>query len=260
MFAEHRERNDQGWLMYPRDVSFRRSVGFAEESFQHPAKANLHLIQDLVEYLSQPGDRVMDITAGTGSVLVACKLERRAIAIDLNSEYVSWMRKSAQQMLLNPADYIILEGDCRDYLPLPCQAIIFSPPYSQVMGSTGGIMSRDKAMMEQYSRYQSDYSNPKNLGNLPAFRFNYAMRAIYQKCWDSLEPGGHLALLIKDTAAPGRKTNPLGWNHVQMLGQAGWETVEWLQWASPGTLFRAMHQAAGHHTIDSEHIIICRRP
>jgi len=254
-FSESRDRHENGMIVYPRDVSLRRELLFIEESFQHPAKMNLHLLNDIIEHTSKPGDTVMDITAGSGSLLMACAMGRKVVCIDLNPTFIEWMHRSAEAMSIPDNLRIILHGDCRDFLPLPAQSIIFSPPYSDVLKGSGGIMSRE-IVGEQMGRYQED---PRNLGNLTEFMFNRAMDAIYKKCWDSLPPGGTLTLIIKDTLKGG-KLNPLGWNHVQMMYKAGWELQEWHIWDPPGTQFKAIHRAKGHRTVEGEHIIIMRRP
>lgn len=269
MFADHRERNDSGQLLYPRDVELRRRLGFIEEVFKHPAKANLHVLQDLIEYCTQPGERIMDITAGTGSILLACTMGRKVTCIDLNPMYIDWMRRSAQQMRLEPGSYAVLEGDCRELLPLPCDAILFSPPYANVLHAGGGILDREAIgqQLKEYSGTAKVLYNPdeyvgqnsKNLGVLPEFRFNIAMKQIYQKCLDSVRPGGFLALLIKD-AMRQQKVTPLGWHHVQMLGKAGWEMDSWVQWDAPGMQFKDIHRAQGHKVVEGEHIIVMRRP
>ena len=256
-FAASREHNPEGHLIFPRDLKLRGEMGFLPPPGEvpHPAKANLHLIMDLVEHTTKPGQRVMDITAGSGTILVACKMDRKVVCIELQKEYVDWMRRSAQAMKLAEMDYLILQGDCREVLPVPCDAIIFSPPYSNLLNAAGGIIEREAKIKASLNQYSND---PKNLGNLPEFRFNYAMRTVYQKCQDSLPKGGLLTLLIKDIMHLGTVT-PLGWQHVQMMGKDGWELAEWHKWAAPGMQFKAIHKAKGHEVIETEHIIIMRK-
>ena len=269
MFAESRVRDELGILEYPRDIELRKQYGFIEESFDHPAKMNLYLLQDLIEYTTKPGDRIMDVTAGSGSVLIACKLGRKVVAIDLNPLFIGWMNQSAVKMGLVPTDYTILEGDCRDYLPLPCSSIIFSPPYSNMLHAGGGILNREKlgGQLKEYSGdtgvvYDPDQyigTNPKNLGVLPEFRFNQAMEQIYKKCFDSVQPGGALSLIIKDRMMQ-QKIRPLGWQSLQMMQAAGWVLDTWATWDAPGMQFKNIHKAQGHKVIESEHILIVRRP
>ena len=84
------------------------------------------------------------------------------------------------------------------------------------------------------------------------------MGKIYQKCWDSLTPGGSLFLIIKDFYEG--KLEKLGYRHIQMLHKTGFVDLEWYQWEAPGTFFKAIHKSQGHRVIEGEHIIIMRKP
>ena len=68
-FAPDYPRNEQGWILFPRDVEWRRKL-FPDGVFEHPAKANMFLIQELVRYLTEPGDVVLDPFGGTGTLLI----------------------------------------------------------------------------------------------------------------------------------------------------------------------------------------------
>lgn len=252
MFAPNYDRNEHGHILFPRDKAARDKI-FTKESFEHPAKMNLYLLQEIVKYTTQPGDVIIDITAGSGTILWAGTVGRLVIAVELNPQFCEWMKLNAAKM--GVTGYLILEGDCRQYLPLACNAIIFSPPYANLLNAGGGILDREH-VGEQYREYSKD---PRNLGALPEFRFNEAMRTIYQKCLDSLSPGGILTLIIKDTVNLG-VINPLGWRHVQMMGLMGFEMFDWQQWVPPGTQFKALHKARGTRVVETEHCIMMRRP
>lgn len=260
-FAEHRERNGLGHIIYPRDEAYRRQLGFVEESFQHPAKANLYLIEELVEYCSSVDQHIVDITAGTGSILVACLSARHVTCVELNPKFASMIAQSASSLGIKPEHYTILNSDCREQLPITCDTIIFSPPYANMLKAGGGILNREKLgdELHTYSEDNSFDTNPKNLGVLPEFRFAHAMTAIYRKCWDSLPPGGKMALIIKDQMKQ-QKVVPLGWHHMQILGKAGWKLDTWEQWDAPGMQFKNIHKSHGHKVIEGEHIIIVRKP
>lgn len=261
-FAPEYEREGK-YIKFPRDIELRKA-NFIPEAMQHPAKANLYLIEELVKWCSEPGQRVMDITAGTGSILLACKMGRKVTMIELNQFYAEQIKQSGTKMgLAEGKDYTMLVGDCQSFLPLQADAIIFSPPYSTTMSSTGGIMRKESKIIEQYDHYQGrseGHKDPRNLGNVKAFMFNQIMNGIYKKCWDSLPSGGKLALIIKDFINSKSEVEPLGWRHVQMLGKAGWKQVLWEEWDAPGTQFKALHRAKGSHVTEGEHIIIAAKP
>jgi len=64
---------------------------FPREAVRHPAKANLHLIERLVEFVSSPGDLVLDPFAGTFSTCVVSVLTgREAAGVEIEQEYLGW--------------------------------------------------------------------------------------------------------------------------------------------------------------------------
>ena len=94
-------------LKFPSDASYRKST-FAEGVMEHPAKANLYLYyEECVKYLSEPGDTVMDIMAGAGSILVGARLGRQVVAIELQDHYMQLIKASAEKMGVRP---ILLTG------------------------------------------------------------------------------------------------------------------------------------------------------
>jgi len=250
-FAPDYERNDQGWIKFPRDKTDRDRL-FIPESFDHPAKANLYLIEELIKYTTEPGDVILDITAGTGTVLVASLIGRFTITVELNPVYHEWIIKNAAK--LGITSHISIQGDCRTLLPIPCQSIIFSPPYSVTMKGGGGMHNREKSG-EQYSQYQSLKGN---LGDLQPFYYNVEMQKIYKLCYESLTSGGTLSLIIKDFYEAGAMVQ-LGWRSVQNLKKVGFTIQDWFIWDPPGTQFKAIHKAKGNRVVEGEHIIVVRK-
>ena len=270
MFAESHKRNEHDQILFPSDVTFRRSllVNWKDAGLEgdHPAKANLWLTKELVEYTTQRGQRIMDITAGAGSILVGLGLGRDVVAIDINPQFTDWMQQSHTKMIESgAAGYVddgqfakpmILTGDCRSFLPLPADSIIFSPPYAGAFNSGGGILSRDKQLVASVEQYRHD---PNNLGNLNNFLFNRAMDQIYKGCFDSLPPGGKLSLLIKDRIEKGKRVQ-LGVSAVRSMSKAGFKVFEWVRWRPPGSIFVSIKRSKGETVVEDEHIIIMEKP
>lgn len=254
MFAEQYKRDEGGFILFPADQKRRKEL-FIDEVSKHPAKANLWLVEELIKHTSKPGNTVVDIMAGSGTILVGALLDRRVVCIDLNPLYVEWQGMSALKMGLDAGKVIILQGDCRKILPIPCQSIIFSPPYSQLMDKGGGIFRREKGLQESYTGYQSD---PKNLGNLNDFLFNQAMQEVYKLCAESLPLGGYMSIIIKDRLKGGKR-EPLGYRCVQSVLKQPFVLDEWYKWKTPGTQFRHIHKAKGDEVIEDEHILIFRK-
>ena len=246
---EAAEGNTIQLLKFPSDISYRKTY-FAEGVMDHPAKANLFLVEECIKYLSQPGDMVMDVMAGSGSILLGGRLDRQVIAIELQEYYSNLITKSAAKMGVQP---IILTGDCTNILPLyNIQAIVFSPPYAATMAIPS------KTRPESREQYQQYASGEGNIGMMKPFEYSVKMRQIYSLCLQSLKPGGYLALIIKDYYSG--TLQEIGWRAWQTLLRVGFEHQDWFRWMPPGTQFKADHRKLGHRVVEDEHIIIVRRP
>jgi len=274
MFAEQYDRDEDGLIHFPNDVKFRAQhfVGWKEAGLEadHPAKANLYLTEELVKYTTKPGDRIMDITAGSGSILIALNHERDVTAFDIAPHFIKWMKLSYEKIHVNNVDWfelangskiqprtaMILEGDCTAFLPMPADSIIFSPPYAGAMHSGGGILDRDEQIGASIRQYAHD---PRNLGLLNDFIYSRKMYEIYQKCFDSLPSGGKLSLIIKDRISQGVRIE-LGLKAMQALHTAGFQLFEWVKWKPPGSMFTSIHRSHGTKVIEDEHIIIVEKP
>ncbi len=263
MFAEQYERDSDGLIRFPNDVKYRAEhfVGWKEAGLEadHPAKANLYLTEELVKYTTKPGDTIMDITAGSGSILIALRYNRRVTAFDIAPHFIQWMEKSRMKIEhdMGTITYaMILEGDCNAFLPMPADSIIFSPPYAGAMNAGGGIIDRDEQVGASIRQYKHD---PRNLGLLNDFIYSRKMYDIYKQCFDSLPSGGKLSLLIKDRISKGIRIE-LGLRAMQALGTAGFQLYEWVRWRPPGSMFTSIHRSHGTKVIDDEHIIIVEKP
>jgi len=74
----------------PPDMSYPRSVIYCENSQdgQHPTQKPLALFRLLVRQYSNAGETILDPFCGSGTTLVAAKLEgRKAVGIELSKEY-----------------------------------------------------------------------------------------------------------------------------------------------------------------------------
>lgn len=139
-FAPEYSRDDKGWILFPSDVNARAEV-FPQEVNSHPAKANLHLVQAIIEYVSSESETVMDIMGGSGTVLIGALMNRRVICIEISEKF-----HKLQQMAVDNIERIapgagsqivLINAPCQSVLPIPADHIIFSPPYAQIMKSKG---------------------------------------------------------------------------------------------------------------------------
>ena len=64
VFAEQYDREKMGemdLILFPRDIEWRRTL-FPQGVFEHPAKMNMYMCQELIRYLTKPGDTILDAT------------------------------------------------------------------------------------------------------------------------------------------------------------------------------------------------------
>jgi len=137
---------------------------FPEDAVRHPAKANLNLIDFLIDKYSREGDLVLDPMAGTGSTCVLTALKGRdAICIDIEPLFYQWMEKAREiiektPMLGRKGRIINILGDARRLSELLKQidVIITSPPYADMRRG-----SSDPDAVERYAERWERYAKEK---------------------------------------------------------------------------------------------------
>lgn len=267
VFAPDWPRNEQGWIMFPLSDTAERKAIFPPRAMEHPAKACIEMIREIVKYVSMPGEVILDPMAGSGTIMLAwSELGRGVIAIEIVPYYADIIREYVASVDDPPnpdANAVVLNGDCQRLLPLPgaCHHVIFSPPYATALKrrSTGG--ERDLATstdvfvgdITQYSDVQG------NVGSLNPFFHNQAMEGIYRKLFETVRPGGTMTVIIKDYIEGGKRV-PLGNRCVAMCLGLGWKLLEWHKRESKGTIFLSIRRAKGLITVDDEDMIMFGRP
>lgn len=139
-FAPEYSRNEDGLILFPRDSQYRKELFPLLNLDDHPAKANLFLVQALIEYVSEPDETIMDIMAGTGTIMVAALVGRKVVCIDIEEEYADILEQNAKSLeAIAPGIeevITVIHGDCMKLLPLPiADHVIFSPPYCLAPGT-----------------------------------------------------------------------------------------------------------------------------
>lgn len=269
-FADQYPRDDRGYILFPRDVERRRAM-FPEEVFQHPAKANMFLIEELVEYLTKPGDTLLDPFAGTGTLMMAAAKGRHVILMELEEMFLGLLHESADGFLIGTPEeqarlgnIIILPGDCRQLLPIPCQHIIFSPPYANVSAVGNPFTGRstygkgqDK-FKEGFEAYSGKESSRLNLGLLNPFLFGQAMQRVYRLIAESLRPGGTMTVIIRDMMGADGRTL-LSKDCIRGANLAGLPLAEWHKHQRPGSPRTDLAKSRGTEAIRDEDVIIFRK-
>lgn len=260
-FAPEYSRNEQGWIRFPADSEYRKRM-FPPEVNQHPAKANVFLIQSIIEFVSEPDDVLMDIMAGTGTLMVGALVGRSVICIEI-SEKFHQMQLAALEHLEEIAPGIsgmisLVNLPCQTYLPIPDLAdhIIFSPQYAGIM-KTKGTDSWNVDTGYDFAEYSK---SPLNLGTMSEFLWTQEMERVYAKCYHTLKTPSSMTLIVKDHMEQGER--------VQLVQRAidasvrvgfSYSPDEHFKWAAPGMPYTAARRAKGIEVVDDEDIVILRK-
>jgi len=256
-FAADYERDEHGWILFPRDIERRKEM-YPQEVFDHPAKANMFLTEELVDYLTDVGDTVLDPFGGTGTTMLASLSGRDTIMVDIEERFCQLMQQTANNWSTGSpfmGSIRIVQGDCRQVLPIPCDAIITSPPYATALHT--GKEKQDKILVEKHQPQMINMS-ALNLSRLNPFFFGKAMVKVYQKMAESLPPNGPLAVIIKDMMR-GSKRVFLSEVCIRDAQRAGLKYKEWFKWKPPGSFFVAQAKSKGGNVVEDEDILIFRK-
>ncbi len=261
VFAQEYELNNLGWTRFPDDKHYRKTI-FPAEASQHPAKANIYLVQAIVEYVSDPGDVLLDIMSGTGTLMVAALIDRTVICIEISEKFHKMQLATLEKLeLIAPGisgNISCLNLPCQVFLPIPnyCNHIIFSPQYAGIMKTKG----TDKWNKETGYDFVEYSAQPMNLGNMSEFLWMHEMAKVYEKCYDSITSGGTMTLIIKDHISTGERVEL---THIAIDSCIAigfkYSPSEHFKWAAPGMPYTAARRARGEPTVDDEDIVVFRK-
>ncbi len=265
-FATNYPRNKDGLILFPRDDKYRKSIFTFWDRLgislsEHPAKANMYLVQAIVDYVSDSGQTVMDIMSGTGTIMIASLFGRSVVCIELEDEYVHILEEAVKDMEVFASGtggmITVIPGDCSKVLPMQiADHIIFSPPYSNIFKKK----ALDKLSAEMMGTGLLTYSkSPDNVGNLNEFLYHQKMESIYRKCFESLPKDGTLTIIIKDHIEKGVRMN-LGERAKRDCIRIGFELQLHDRWLPPGSAYTSFMRARGDLVVDEEDVIVLRRP
>jgi hypothetical protein len=250
------------WILFPRDIEWRRSL-FPDGVFQHPAKANMFLQKALIDYLTEPGDTIIDPFGGTGTAMIGLLMGRNVALIELEPSFQALIEETYESWQAREPDgwdperkFFLFSGDCRLELPnVPflCDAAIFSPPYSTALSHSTGIKEQ-KEVLDTYALK----GDAKNMGRLNPFMFQQAMRRVYPRLANRLVPDAPMALITKDIMK-GPERQMLSKGIIREATRAGFRMVEWFKWKPPGSMQQSIMRSKGANVVDDEDILIFRK-
>ncbi len=261
LFAQNLERNSKGWIILPDDVSWRKSL-FPEKVMKHLAKMHMFTEQAIYQHVSKPGDILLDPMGGTGTLMMAALEGRTVITLDIEERYHELQMDVYIHLRANHSDMlpcIQLLGNCKLLLPIPCNHIIFSPPYGQAFKPskklTGIVADKyrvDEAEFQEYAKTQG------NVGKHNTFLYNQDMEKVYRLCYQSLPPGGTMTVVIKDIIEGGKRTYFSKWIE-RVCKKVGFVLQDWFKVEMMGGPWQDIRRSKGETTVDDEDIMIYRR-
>ncbi len=265
-FAPEFNREEHGWILFPRDQKERKTLFFPDEVMKHPAKMNFHLQQAIIEYVAQPGDILLDPFGGTGTLMIAALQDYRVILIEIEDGYHQLQLQAKDNLNIQVAGtgdkVILLHGDNRMLLPIPCNHIITSPPYAQAMKATKVRKRREDApdnwLVEQDERMLAYSKSPRNLSKVNPFFYNMEMEKIYRLCYQSLPVGGTMTTVIKDRIIDGKRVMLSKWAD-KVCKAAGFTLELWEKWKTPGHGFTKIAASQGKEVVWDEDVMIYRK-
>jgi DNA modification methylase len=283
-FAKGITVTTEGWYDWQVDTPFRRQH-FPEEGIGHPAKANLHMLLDLQDYLTTTGETIYDPFGGVGSQLISTLFGRNVILTEVedgyfNLECMAWeeLRGAASGQVL------LIQSDNRLVMPFPegfrqwfarsggvfvgnpqlgvqpVDHIITSPPYSNVLATPYSTLRASAEKDESRAAVLSGYSenSPGNLGILPTFQYNQQMERVYRGMASSLRVGGTVTVLIKDFFIQGKRNYLSKWVDRTFLGMGFMEQLVWVKRRTRG-LSSNDRKSRGLEAIEDEDLMVYRR-
>jgi hypothetical protein len=274
-FAPEAQKDPEtGWYLFPRDVEYRKSL-FPQGVFRHPAKANCYLIEALVDYITKPGDSIIDPFGGTGTLMLAARRGRKVVLIDVEEPFVqlqrealqSWSTEGGKGYYQDLQDVYLYHGDNRQVLqqlPFLCDSAIFSPPYSsQALGGKVGFKEWRESgdVPDQYldvGEYGGQEASPMNMGRLNVFMFAQAQNLLYQRLAARLVPGAKIAVITKDIMK-GPVREFISTPTLAAANKAGFKQVEWIKWKPPGSMMKKVLKSKGASVVDEEDLLILQK-
>jgi DNA modification methylase len=204
------ELSGNEWLYFTKTVlrtSYPAHLG-QDLRRRHGANKPPLLMRHLIEFLTKPGQTVLDPFAGVGGTLLGAAIcGRRATGIEINEDWVATYRAVCARE--DVAEQEVVCGDCRGVLrAFAAQGRVFDciatdPPYSIALDKTMCDGRYDlQARRTDFDCFSDD---AEDLRNLESFEDYYtAMGEVAGLLLPLLRPGGYCAVIMRDSYQDGR--------------------------------------------------------
>src|SRR4030042_2475629 len=120
-----RENSKEGWplIKFPLDKKWRGELFPELRLADHPAKANMYLVEACIDYVSEPGETVLDIMSGTGTIMIAALKGRKVVMIEIEKKFQDLIESEIECLELSSPEVgkncTLIRGDCFKILPIP---------------------------------------------------------------------------------------------------------------------------------------------
>ena len=266
-FAHEYTKDENGWIKFPSDQSYRKGI-FPLEVNQHPAKANVFLVQSIIEYVSEPGDTILDCMAGTGTIMVGALIGREVVCVEISEKFHNLQLRAVEQMeSIAPgvSEHITcINLPCQTFLPIPNFAnhIIFSPQYAGILKKGENYRETDRLTREKQGSYDfSEYSKSSlNLGTMSEFLWKQEMGKVYKKCYDTLTTPGSMTLITKDHIDSGERVG-LTQMAIDTCTNIGFKynPIEHFKWKTHSMAYTNIRASKGLEVVWDEDIVMLRK-
>lgn len=185
----------------------------------HPSPKPPQLMREIIEFFTKEGEIVLDYFMGVGGTLLGASLcNRKAIGIDLNTEFIKAYREA--NLYLKLKEQIAIQADSIDFLKNGIERflneekvslILIDPPYGDMLSrpKTGEAFKKDK------DKSPTPFSDSElDLGNMS---WNDFLGIFHQSILDSmkyLKNKGHIVVFIKDMQPKQKELNLL---HIDII-------------------------------------------
>ncbi len=216
------------WLLLTKSFWETETSSIDKGAYKHPAPFMVGDVKKLISLFTKRGMTVLDPFVGSGTTLIAANiLERKAIGIDLNSEYELLYKERISNLNLEESgEYIV--GDSLNVLDsiVNVDYIVTSPPYHNILRNMSkGIRNntgKDYRMsardgVEYYSELEND------LGNFEQYEdFLNALKSIMKKAYRCLNNKKYTSIIISDFTVNKKEICVQG-DIVRIMSEIGFE-------------------------------------
>ncbi len=177
---------------------------------QHGACKPPRLMQELIEFFTKPGGRVLDPFAGVGGTLIgasACDPERECVGIEVNPKWIEvYDEVCAREGLTR---FPMHQGDCRAVLAqMPEGSFNFvatDPPYNIHLERTMCNGAYDATHSNRRTDYDMHSDEEGDLANLETFEdYVDGMGAVFAELYRVLAPRSYMAVIVRNAYQGGR--------------------------------------------------------